>query len=340
MAITSYGYANTVTPNNVWAIMQWGLGNRYWVYDNTDCAVTAKSDGTRQVNVATGYMGGWGVVDRITATEVVTLPTVSTGTQYFMIVARRTWQTTQATTITYIDAGTTAPTTLPTRNTGATSSSTGVDDQPLAIVSVTAGKTVPAVFADLRVLGTSDRGIMLANHALALAYMTFSGQVIRIGGTTYSRVPGSSGSYAWETDPTVTQSGPGLGNPLSISGATGWATVNELTCTGTKSGNTVGLHVVARRSGSDLVFSGTSGSLNDTAGLVMTVGNALWRPPRILPFTCTYIGGGSASYSAGGQLETDGQIRITDGKPATAVIQRTTVGQVSFRAHIVWNRES
>lgn len=336
----SFGYAGDFAPNDVWARMQWGLGNRYWVYNNTNCVVSAKSDGTRQVNIAAGYMGGWGVTDRIITTKVLSLPAVVSGTKYFMIVARRTWGTAQATVIDYIDAGTTSDT-LPARNTdGATPGASGIDDQPLALVSLKANDTIPTVVADLRVLGTADRGVALANSALVLQYLAFTGQTVRVGNTTYSRVLDSSGTAVWETDTTVTQSGPGLGNPLLLTSGPGWVTASELISTGTRSGNSLTLHLLARRSGAAQAFSDTFGSFSDAAGLVVTVGNGIWKPPRILPFTFTYYGTSGASYTAGGQFETDGQVRIIDGKAGTSIGQNTTSGGVSFRAHIIWNREA
>src|SRR5690606_19607196 len=112
MAITSYGYAGTVAPNEVWARMQYGLGRRYWVYDGNDCIVSPSTTTVRGVSVAPGWLGGWGILDHITSAETVQLPTVPSGTSYFLIVARRSWGTNQATTIEYIDAGTSAPSTL------------------------------------------------------------------------------------------------------------------------------------------------------------------------------------------------------------------------------------
>src|SRR5690606_13548839 len=112
MAITSYGYAGTVAPNDVWARMQYGLGRRYWVFDGNDCLVTPSTTEVRGVDVATGWMGAWGIVDRITSKETVQLPAVSTGTEYFLIVARRSWGTNQETTIEYTNVGTSVPTSL------------------------------------------------------------------------------------------------------------------------------------------------------------------------------------------------------------------------------------
>ena len=292
------GYPTDIGDTNIdWAQMQWGLGARYWVRADGDLQVTPKTDGTRQVNISVGYGGGCGVVDHLTATKVVTLPTVTSGTRWFLIVARRNWNTgSVGTTFTYIDAGTSASA-LPTLNVdGVTAGGTGLDDQPLAMVPLTAGDTVPGTPIDVRVIGASARGILLAKSELALQYQYYAGQVVKIGNTTFTRLLDGS----WDRDPDVVRSGPGYGNPLGVaSGGTGWATVSELVSKGTRSGNERQLLLVARKSGGDIVI-GAAGSVSGGDLVAVSVSNTDWRPPHDLPFVgFEYVSNATAGSTPG-----------------------------------------
>src|SRR5690242_2620347 len=180
--INSIGYAGTIGPNDVWAQLQAILGARYTVSGPGDARVTSVSTGTREVTVAAGSIGGQGILDQITSDVTVQLPTVASGTEWFLIVARRTWGLTQATSLTWIDAGSSA--TIPARNTTPGT----IDDQPLALVPLTAGSTAPGTPIDLRVIGASKTGPAIAFSTLALSYYDDPGAQVRIGTDVWTRV--------------------------------------------------------------------------------------------------------------------------------------------------------
>lgn len=181
MTINSWGYEGSIMPNVDWALMQYALGHQYFVLDDASVKVTPAGDGTREVDISPGFFGGQGILDQNDASVRLQLPTVASGTNYFMIVARRTWGATQATTFDFIDAGTGA--TLPVRNV----SPGTLDDQPLALVPVVAGNTVPGNPIDLRAIGHSKGGPYFANSNLVLAYLDRVGTVVQIGNETWTR---------------------------------------------------------------------------------------------------------------------------------------------------------
>ena len=189
MAISSYGYTGAV--NNVqWAQMAGSLGFDYVAKGPNDCKVTAVSTGTRTVRVATGSIAGGGVLDVNGSAVDIALPNVTSGSKWFMIVAHRVWQTTNATTFTYIEG--TATRQLPPRDVGF-----GVeDDQPLALVRIAAGQTLPQEIIDLRVIGNNN-GAMVGFDHLCLEYVTTVGTMVKIGDVEWLRTINDSGSVVW-----------------------------------------------------------------------------------------------------------------------------------------------
>jgi len=213
MAISSYGYTGAV--NNVqWAQMAGSLGFDYVAKGPNDCKVSTVSSGTRTVRVATGSIAGGGVLDINGSAVDISLPNVTSGSKWFLIVANRTWQTSNVTTFTYIEG--TATKQLPPRATGF-----GVeDDQPLALVRIAAGQTLPAEVIDLRVVG-SNNGVMVGYDDLCLQYLDSVGTVVRIGDVEWSRALSPAGTPVWVTDGTwatvPTQNG--------FMGGSGWETL-------------------------------------------------------------------------------------------------------------------
>ena len=195
MTITSLGYAGTIAPHAPWAQYQQSLGHDYMVAGVDALKVSVVTGGTRQLSIASGMAGGKGILDTVTS-ETVQLPTVASGTNWFLIVLRRTWGLTKATTLEVINAGT-DPSILPARsmNPGV------VDDQPLALVPLAAGSNTPGAVVDLRVIGTHAKGIYLAFDERVLQYMLQPGVHVRIGLTVWSRVLNSTGTgYTWVKD--------------------------------------------------------------------------------------------------------------------------------------------
>lgn len=184
----SYGYDGPITAD-VWALMQQGVGTDYAAATVTACRVTATTSGAQ---VGAGAIAGWGVLDVLPAPVGVALAAPGSGTSWWMIVARRTWGSTKATTFVAIPAGTGArPTVLPARNTTPGTA----DDQPLALVGWTAGQSQPGTVVDLRVCGPA--GQQLAFDQQALQYLERPGRLVRIGTTNWVCGMNLSGTLEW-----------------------------------------------------------------------------------------------------------------------------------------------
>lgn len=197
MTITSYGYPGTIMtggPLAAWSAM---IGRGYAAKDYASWRVTAVTGGSaRTVQAAAGTIAGQGITDVLdVATTVATLDTLSTdGSRYDLIVARRTWQTTNATSMAVV-AGT-ASRAIPARSTTPGT----LDDQPLALVKLTrtsGAYTIPEV-VDLRVV-TSLPGTFVIFDDLALNLITGPGaRAFNVStGFTWERVYDSTGALTW-----------------------------------------------------------------------------------------------------------------------------------------------
>lgn len=338
MAITSYGYAGTILPNAPWALMQKVLGQEYFVEDANAAKVTAVTTGTREVQVGAGYIGGHGVLDYNSAPVTIQLPNpTGSTTQWFMIMARRTWGTSQSTFFGYINAGTGA--TLPARSTNPGTQ----DDQPLALVAITPGQSVPTAVRDLRAVGFSKGGPYMASDDLVRSYMTRVGTVLRIGSATWTRT-----STDWERAPGPTErialptaSGSGLITPAS-----GWSILAPMICTGTRNGNTTDLFIELRRSATTKITVPTDGTFSDIP-LGQLVDPTRFAPNNILPFAFEYFGGAAAdnygSFMGLGVLRPTGALEMVAGtagqhiqpQPSSTTLIAT---RVSVRLHLSFLR--
>ena len=168
MAITSIGYPGTVAPGEDWADLQRTLGKHLAVDDPHAFRVMASPTGTRQLKVTgPGRAMGEGILDHLDATvEMPSLPSVPSGHKYFLIVLNRHWDDDAGgfrSELGYVEG--TAARTLPayTKIPGVLS------QQPLALVRITAGNTVPTEIVDLRVVSTDGAGGNTVFDDLALA---------------------------------------------------------------------------------------------------------------------------------------------------------------------------
>lgn len=203
MTIVSKGYEGTIAPNVPWAQMNQAYGHEYVASHYDAGRVSIVPGGTRTVRVNAGPVvnglqtgiGGHGVFDAITASEdiAITASLPSTGqVKWYLIVARRTWQTTQATSFVAITG--TASEALPSRNTTPGT----IDDQPLALVQITGGQTVPTAVRDLRPL--SRNGVYVVDPAardLVMSYFNQVGYRLVVGTQEFTRVASSDGTVSW-----------------------------------------------------------------------------------------------------------------------------------------------
>ena len=190
MAITSVGYTGTVLDVG-WSRQMAESGTRYGVAEPGDLKITTVSGQDRTVAIAAGVAHGVGIVDTLSTPENVVLPVVSSGTRWDTIVLRRTWST-----------GVTVPMYLQgTAVQGIASGrlkNPGVqDDQPLALVQITAGQTLPTAVVDLRAWG--GNGGVYAASVDALAYLDTPGSVVWVGETRYVREVAANGTTSWRS---------------------------------------------------------------------------------------------------------------------------------------------
>lgn len=339
--ITSYGYSppgGVITPNVGWALWQKCAGARYMVDSHDDCVVTPVSGG---VQVGPGVLGGQGILDQVDDTlAMVPWTPPGSGTQYAVLVATRDWSaSTPQTSFALQMVGTSLPSSLP----ALTNTSPGVkDDQPMALLSLASNDVIPRLVKDLRAVGGPNFYVMQAGlDQNWFGYMAQPGITILCGNITWRRLlDANSGNEIWDRDPAIVRSGPGLGNPLSVTASlTGWLATPALESRGSRTGNDMKLLLqLNNSSGTELTFSGTTGNLIDTA--VAAVGNTDWRPPYDIPAVAfDYIAGDGASYTGHGTYTTAGNFVITSGVPGTKIAKRSD-GSWSIRTLIRWTREA
>lgn len=321
MAISSKGYPGTIAPGADWALMQHVLGSHYCVSDVSSVRVTPKTNGTREVNIAAGLFGAWGIVDVNDATASVQLP-LPTSTQYHWIWARRTWQGTNLTTFTSSPAGATLPTVVPTSSPRNTTPGT-IDDQPLALVSITAGQTVPVVVADLRWIGVGT-GTKTVLSDLARTYATWSGPEFQQGDTRWLRTVNPAGTATiWREDagPFKPKTLPVTTSLVTNHGDNGWSAAisQQMYNEAWRDGNTVTLTQLLRRSGSTITPS-SIGAVNTGVDHIGDI-PAAWAPSRALQVPCRYRSGDDGTrYSGVVQIYPNGAmdlIALAPTKPLT-----------------------
>jgi hypothetical protein len=206
MAVTfiSHGY-DTTTGNPyteiAWADAHPAIGSgTYGVRSGNDWKVTAVAGQDRTVSIAEGFGWGAGVIDLTVENETIQLDTISSGSRWDLIAARRDWTPTAGETkFMKINGGSTRA--IPG---GRLMTPGGIDDQPLALVQVTAGQTQPTAIVDLRCWATN--GGMVAKDDLAKNYLNKLGTEVFINGVEWRYIPGDNDVPTWignEVDKTI-----------------------------------------------------------------------------------------------------------------------------------------
>lgn len=207
MAIISVGYDGVINETQ-WADMIKKVGScDYGVVDVNDWNVSIVTGADRTVSIAAGKGWGHGIFDEITANITIQLDTISSGSRWDLIVMRRNW--TGAGGLSTIEKvnGSAAKEIPATRAVGP-----GViDEQPLALVQVTAGQTQPTAIVDLRCWGSN--GGLFAKDDLAKNYLNKVGAELRIGQIVWRYVLGANDIPVWEAELS-----PGVYAPLTPTG--------------------------------------------------------------------------------------------------------------------------
>lgn len=197
MAITSIGYDGTVDETAWTKLMGDAARALYGVIGRGDWKVTAHPTLTRGVSIATGSGWGQGVYDTSDATVSLAGASISSGSRWDMVVARRSWNGVGGNTTFVMITGTSSQA-LPSRNTDPGVS----DDQPIALVQFTSGQSSPTGIIDLRVWSGNGGG-MYAADTLARNYNTQIGSRLIIDGDDWVSVMDSSGNQAWSRQSTM-----------------------------------------------------------------------------------------------------------------------------------------
>lgn len=220
MAITTQGYDGVAHEIDEvgWAHISDSYGSAYSVAgldgapDENAGRVTTVSSADRTVAVAPLIAYGHGVRDRSDSTVNVQLPSVTAGlARWFLVAVRRDWQA-NTTTIAALPDAQTSAVIPPQRET-----TRGVkDDQPLALVQITGGQSIPTQVIDLRCW--SGNGGVVAATVDALRYLSTLGSQVLVGTTLWCRTVDQTGSPVW-----VPLSYRDTG-PLPVTGTNGFST--------------------------------------------------------------------------------------------------------------------
>lgn len=200
MAITSIGYDGTIDESAWTSLMGGASRSTYGVSGGTAWKVNASPTLTRGVVISAGSGWGWGVYDTSDATVSLAGASISSGTRWDMVVARRSWAGTGGVT-TFVMISGTSTMALPARST----TPGDVDDQPIALVQFTAGQSAPTAILDLRVWAGTGGGLV-ANELLARDYNTAIGTRICIDGEDWlSDITGTSQVWYRVSSPNAIQ---------------------------------------------------------------------------------------------------------------------------------------
>jgi len=196
MAITSIGYDGTIDETNVAQWLGYSTSAAWGVNQPDSFAASTVAGQVLQVRIKGGTQAApataWksGLVDFMVGDATLQLAPVSSGSRWDMIVMRRDYQPPGGvSSLQVIQGG--ASMTLPPReiNDGV------IEDQPLWLVKVTAGQSVPTQYVDLRTFARN--GGMTANHDLVRSYVGLLGTMIEINGIFWLRRVGANGAAEW-----------------------------------------------------------------------------------------------------------------------------------------------
>ena len=191
VAFTSNGY-DTATAAEAWADSHPSIGlAKYGVRSPLDWKVTAVAGQDRTVSIAAGRGFGHGVTDKTIANDTIQLDAPSSGSRWDLIACRRDWTTTGVTSFVKVNGG--AAQAIPG---GRQSNPGGIDDQPLALVQITAGQSQLTDIIDLRTWA-GDGGALVANHDLVRTFLNTAGTRLNIKGVDWLRRVGENDVNEW-----------------------------------------------------------------------------------------------------------------------------------------------
>jgi hypothetical protein len=190
VSFTTTGYGNTYSSEG-WATAHPTIGlATYGVRSPADWKVSAVPGQDRTVSIAAGRGFGGGVTDKTVDAETLQLDPVESGSRWDIVACRRNWGTATSS-FSKVNGGPNMGLTL------ARESVIGnIDEQPLALVRVTAGEQVPSEIIDLRTW-SGDGGGIVAAHELVKSFLNKTGTRLNINGVDWVRRVGADGNPEW-----------------------------------------------------------------------------------------------------------------------------------------------
>lgn len=259
--------------------------------DASSMRVSVNSGAVLTVTVSAGQILGWGVLVKSDAAIDKTLASVTSGTRWDLVCLRRDWSTNTAS-IEVVQG--TATQAIPS---GRSATPGGVDDQPLALVQVTAGQTVPTAVLDLRVFPSK---VLEASSLLGVP--TRLGTIVRVAGINYRReLVGTTPTWVSFEQPPV------LASP-SLSWRSGW--VNSGTQLKVKPGRLVA-YLRFKRNGATITASATGGLADTQVVTLPAPFGATWQSPHIPALGLVNTVGTSGNAGFGAILGTSRVVALT-----------------------------
>jgi hypothetical protein len=296
VTFTSHGY-DTTTGNPyteiAWADAHPYIGSsQYGVKSGSDWKVTAVTGADRTVSIAPGFGWGWGVTDKTTANETIQLDTVASGSRWDLIAVRRDWTPTAGESkFVKVNGGATAA--IPS---GRLLTPGGIDDQPLALVQVTAGQTQPTAIIDIRCWATN--GGMVAADDLCRGYLNRLGTAVWIDDWLWRYQPGLNDVPEW------VGGGAKEFTPLGVGGYSITGKIYVEPASPTKMRVTVDLNV-QRTGGNQLIGTDFSGF-----GSILPVGARGSATTKYLPVALSGGSGGTNEHATVSLDPTNGSLEI------------------------------
>lgn len=331
MTFTYAGFP--LTTNAVqWAASASYLGGRLpEVATRTSMLVAVNGAATRTCTVAVGTASACGVMVKSDAVESVVFDDVTTAgqTRWDAVVLRRNWTSNTASYVVVKGtAAANAPQVVPTLN-----DNPGVlHDQPLALVQITNGNTIPTQVVSLRLPASK---VYTAESLAALPTPTtalYGIEVVLADGSRYRCGLDASNNPAWVAT---------SGNIIELTGASALTVATNFSLgsnvsRGLKNGLQTTVTFQLRRTGSVLNADTTDGNFADT--LLCTLPSTLC-PPDEMPVPAHYYAVSTHTLPAAVTLTPDGRITLIAGVPGQDMPVRTGATEVSVRGSATFTRK-
>lgn len=171
-----------------WAVLMGEASGASYGVNAQDAWKVTRGQLDREIVISAGQGFGYGVLDTTTEDLRFQLPAPGSGTLWHLIATHRDWATRQSS---FKNIAGSSVAALPTREHVVGT----VDDQPIALVSVTAGQAQVSNIIDLRVWSANAGAYAL--DELVLQYLNGLGTRVRIVNTLWERTLDGLGSPAW-----------------------------------------------------------------------------------------------------------------------------------------------